>query len=552
MAVEKTEKAFDVQEMINELVDNGQQALHEYMELNQEQTDEIVKAMALAGQSAHMLLAKMAVEETGRGIYEDKMTKNIFATEYIYHSIKNEKTVGVISENDYEGYEMIAEPVGVICGVTPVTNPTSTVMFKSIIALKARNPIIFGFHPNGQKCCEAAATIIRDAAIKAGAPKNCIQWISHPSIEATSALMNHKGIALILATGGPSMVKSAYSAGKPALGVGAGNVPCYINKNVNVKRAATDLMLSKSFDNGMICASEQAAIVDKEIAKEFEDFTKANGCYYVNEAETKKLEAVMYDAEKIMIKPNIVGQSAVKIAELAGIKVPADTRILMVPLKGVGLDYPLSHEKLSPVLAYYVVKDSEEGIQRSEEIIEFGGLGHSAAIHCDDDEIVQMFAKRLKAGRLLVNSPSTHGAIGDIYNSNMPSLTLGCGSYGNNSTTSNVSTANLFNVKRVAKRRVNMQWFKIPERIYIEAESTQYLSKMPNIKKAFIVTDPSMVKLGYVDKVLYYLRKREDYVHCEIFSDVEPDPSLATIMRGKAAMDAFQPDVIIALGGGSA
>ncbi|MEG2583434.1 MAG: bifunctional acetaldehyde-CoA/alcohol dehydrogenase, partial [Oscillospiraceae bacterium] len=411
---------------------------------------------------------------------------------------------------------------------------------------------IFGFHPNGQKCCEAAATIIRDAAIKAGAPKNCIQWISHPSIEATSALMNHKGIALILATGGPSMVKSAYSAGKPALGVGAGNVPCYINKNVNVKRAATDLMLSKSFDNGMICASEQAAIVDKEIAKEFEDFTKANGCYYVNEAETKKLEAVMYDAEKIMIKPNIVGQSAVKIAELAGIKVPADTRILMVPLKGVGLDYPLSHEKLSPVLAYYVVKDSEEGIQRSEEIIEFGGLGHSAAIHCDDDEIVQMFAKRLKAGRLLVNSPSTHGAIGDIYNSNMPSLTLGCGSYGNNSTTSNVSTANLFNVKRVAKRRVNMQWFKIPERIYIEAESTQYLSKMPNIKKAFIVTDPSMVKLGYVDKVLYYLRKREDYVHCEIFSDVEPDPSLATIMRGKAAMDAFQPDVIIALGGGSA
>lgn len=546
------EKKIDVQAMVNELVANAQKALAAYMTMNQEQIDEIVKAMALAGQADHMRLAKLAVEETGRGIYEDKMTKNIFATEYIYHSIKNEKTVGVISENDYEGYEMVAEPIGVVCGVTPVTNPTSTTMFKSIICTKARNPIIFGFHPNAQKCSVEAAKVVRDAAIKAGAPEHCIQWIEFPSIEATNALMNHPGVATILATGGPGMVKAAYSAGKPALGVGAGNVPCYIEKTANVKRAATDLMLSKSFDNGMICASEQAAIVDKEIAKEFEEFTKANGCYYVNEKETKKLEEAMYDPEKVAIKPAIVGQSAVKIAELAGIKVPADTRILMVPLKGVGLDYPLSHEKLSPVLAYYVVNSVDEGIERAEQMLEFGGLGHSAVVHTNDDEVVKKFESQMKASRILVNSPSSHGAIGDIYNTNMPSLTLGCGSYGNNSTTQNVSTSNLINVKRVAKRRVNMQWFKIPEKIYFEADSTQYLEKMPGIHKAFIVTDPSMVKLGYVNKILYYLRKREEYVHCEIFSEVEPDPSLNTIMKGKAAMDAFQPDVIIALGGGSA
>ena len=546
------EKKIDVQAMVNELVANAQKALAAYMTMNQEQIDEIVKAMALAGQADHMRLAKLAVEETGRGIYEDKMTKNIFATEYIYHSIKNEKTVGVISENDYEGYEMVAEPIGVVCGVTPVTNPTSTTMFKSIICTKARNPIIFGFHPNAQKCSVEAAKGVRDAAIRAGAPEHCIQWIEFPSIEATNALMNHPGVATILATGGPGMVKAAYSAGKPALGVGAGNVPCYIEKTANVKRAATDLMLSKSFDNGMICASEQAAIVDKEIAKEFEEFTKANGCYYVNEKETKKLEEAMYDPEKAAIKPAIVGQSAVKIAELAGIKVPADTRILMVPLKGVGLDYPLSHEKLSPVLAYYVVNSVDEGIERAEQMLEFGGLGHSAVVHTNDDEVVKKFESQMKASRILVNSPSSHGAIGDIYNTNMPSLTLGCGSYGNNSTTQNVSTSNLINVKRVAKRRVNMQWFKIPEKIYFEADSTQYLEKMPGIHKAFIVTDPSMVKLGYVNKILYYLRKREEYVHCEIFSEVEPDPSLNTIMRGKEAMDAFQPDVIIALGGGSA
>lgn len=552
MATKKTEQTVDVQKMIDGLVENAQQALAAFMDYDQAQIDSIVKAMALAGQDQHMRLAKMAVEETGRGIYEDKMTKNIFATEYVYHSIKNEKTVGVISDNEYEDYEMVAEPVGVVCGVTPVTNPTSTAMFKSLIAIKARNPIIFGFHPNAQKCSVEAAKVVYEAALKAGAPKNCIQWIEYPSVEATNALMNHPGVALILATGGPGMVKAAYSAGKPALGVGAGNVPCYIEKSANVKRAATDLMLSKSFDNGMICASEQAAIVDKEIAKEFEEFTKANGCYYVNAEESKKLEEIMYDPEKVAIRPNIVGQSAVKIAELAGIKVPADTRILMVPLKGVGLKYPLSHEKLSPVLAYYVVNSTDEGIKRAEEMVEFGGLGHSAAIHSENPEIIDRFASTLKAGRVIVNSPSTHGAIGDIYNTNMPSLTLGCGSYGSNSTTQNVSTVNLVNIKRVAKRRVNMQWFKIPEKIYFEPDATQYLEKMPDISRAFIVTDPSMVKLGYVDKILYYLRKREQYVHCEIFSEVEPDPSLDTIMRGKEAMDAFQPDVIIALGGGSA
>ena len=542
----------NVNEMIDGYVAKAQKALDEFMALNQEQIDTIVKAMTLAGLDKHMELAKMAVEETGRGVYEDKITKNMFATEYVYHSIKNEKTVGVIAENDLEDYEIIAEPVGVVCGVIPVTNPTSTTMFKALISVKSRNPIIFGFHPGAQKCSAAAAKIVLDAAVAAGAPENCIQWIEYPSIEATNALMNHPGVATVLATGGSGMVKAAYSTGKPALGVGPGNVPCYIHKSADLEQAVNDLILSKTFDNGMICASEQAAIVDKAIAPKFEKLMKKYGCYFAKPDEIKKLSDYCIDSEKGAVNPVIVGKPATWIAEQAGVKVPEGTKILLAKLDGVGPEYPLSREKLSPVLAYFIVDSTEEGIDRAEEMVMFHGMGHSAVIHANDEDVIQKYAATMKASRLIVNSPSSHGAIGDIYNTNMPSLTLGCGSYGGNSVSGNVTTVNLINQKRVAKRRVNMQWFKVPDKIYFEHNSIQYLEKMPNITRAFIVTDPGMVSLGYVDKILYYLRKRTEHVHCEIFSDVEPDPSIETVKRGAQMMDEFKPDVIIALGGGSA
>lgn len=552
--VTKTEQKKEVlvAESINTLVANGQRALAEMKLLNQEQINKIVKAMALAGLDQHMYLAKLAVEETGRGVYEDKIIKNIFATEYVYHNVKYDKTIGVISENNHEGMIEIAEPIGVIAGVTPVTNPTSTAMFKSIISIKTGNPIIFAFHPSAQKCSSEAARILYEAAVKAGAPENCIQWVEKPSIEATQTLMKHDGIATILATGGPGMVKSAYSSGKPALGVGAGNVPCYIEKTVNVKRAVNDLILSKTFDNGMICASEQAMIVDKEIYDEVKNEMIYNSCHFLTPAEKAKVEKLVINEDTCAVNPKIVGMKPVKIAEMAGVKVPENTKILVAELTGVGPEYPLSREKLSPVLAAYKVNNSDEGLQRAEEMVEFGGLGHSAVIHSNNQDIIDAFGARMKAGRIIVNAPSSQGAIGDIYNAYMPSLTLGCGSYGGNSVSTNVGAVHLINVKKMARRNNNMQWFKVPPKIFFEKNSVQYLAKMPKISKAFIVTDPMMVELGYVDKILYHLRKRADYVHCEIFSDVESDPSKETVMRGAKAMDAFKPDVIIALGGGSA
>ena len=542
----------DAYAMVDKLVVNAQKALEEYMKLDQEQVDKIVHAMALAGLDQHMELAHMAVEETGRGVYEDKVIKNIFATEYIWHSIKYEKTCGIMDENDLEGYVEVAEPVGVVAGVTPVTNPTSTTMFKSLITQKTRNPIIFGFHPSAQKCSAAAAKVVYDAAIKAGAPKYCIQWIEEPSLEATTALMNHPGVATILATGGAGMVKSAYSAGKPALGVGPGNVPCYIEKSANLERACTDLILSKTFDNGMICASEQAVIVDEVISKQFEAYMKKYDCYFLNKEETEKVTNYVINTEKMAVNPAVVGQSAYKIAKGAGVDVPEKTKILIAKLPEPSRKYPLSLEKLSPVLAYFTSKDANQGFEYAETMLELGGLGHSAVIHSGDEELCKAYGEAMKVGRVIANSPSSQGAIGDIYNTNTPSLTLGCGSFGRNSTTQNVSSVNLINKKRIAKRRTNMQWFKVPPKIFFEPDSVQYLEKMPDITKAFIVTDPMMVKLGYVDKILYYLRKRQQYCHAEIYSDVEPDPSVETIMRGVKAMNSFQPDVIIALGGGSA
>ena len=546
------EEKLKIKKMIDDLVEKAKIASQEYMKLDQDQVNKIIKAMAMAGLEHHMELAKMAVEETKRGIYEDKITKNMFATEYIYHSIKYAKTVGVIEDNNEEGYVNIAEPIGIIAGVTPVTNPTATAMFKSMIAAKTRNVIIFGFHPSAQKCSVAAAKIVRDAAIAAGAPENCILWIEEPSITATNMLMNHPDVNLILATGGTGMVKAAYSCGKPALGVGPGNVPCLIDKTAKLKTSVNDLVLSKSFDNGMICASEQSVIIEKDIKDEFEKLMKEAGCYFASDSEIKKLRKVMFPEEKGgALNSAIVGQSPYDIAKLAGFEVPADTKVLVSKESGVGEKYPFSKEKLSPVLAYYVVDNVDEGIKLAEELIEFGGLGHSAVIHSEDKETILKFSETVKVGRIIVNSPSTHGAIGDIYNTNMPSLTLGCGTFGGNSTTSNVSSVNLINVKKVAKRRVNMQWFKVPEKIYFEAGSIQYLEKMPDITRAFIVTDSSMVKLGFVDKILYHLRNRNEYVHSAIFSEVEPDPSFDTINKGVEMMKEFKPDVIIALGGGS-
>ncbi|MFX3646320.1 MAG: bifunctional acetaldehyde-CoA/alcohol dehydrogenase [Paenibacillus sp.] len=536
---------------IQTLIDKANKAHAAFMKMDQKQIDRIVQAMALAGLDKHMMLAKMAVEETGRGVYEDKITKNIFATEYVYHSIKYDKTVGVIEDNEYESFQKIAEPVGIIMGITPVTNPTSTTMFKALISIKTRNPIIFGFHPSAQNCSREAAKILRDAAVKHGAPADCIQWIDDPSMDRTNELMNHNDVALILATGGSGMVRAAYSCGKPALGVGPGNVPCFIEKSADINQAVTDLILSKSFDNGMICASEQAVIIEEPIFDQVKKKMIANGCYFVNKDEAAKLTAGAINAEKCAVNPAIVGQSAVSIAKLCGIEVPAGTKILVAEIEGVGTKFPLSAEKLSPVLACYKVKTAAEGIERAAEVVAFGGMGHSSVIHSTNEEVIGKFADRLQTGRIIVNSPSTHGAIGDIYNTNMPSLTLGCGSYGRNSTSSNVTAVNLINVKRVARRTVNMQWFKVPNKVYFEKGATQYLAKMPDITRVAIITDAMMVKLGYVEKVEHYLRQRQMPVAIEVFSDVEPDPSTTTVDRGTEMMRRFQPDCIIALGGGS-
>ncbi|MBZ3766063.1 bifunctional acetaldehyde-CoA/alcohol dehydrogenase [Bacillus sp. 22475] len=542
----------DVQEVVNTLVENGKEALKALESYTQEQVDHIVHEMALSGLDQHMPLAKMAVEETGRGVYEDKCTKNIFATEYIWHSIKKDKTVGIIHEDPHEEVIEIAEPVGVVAGVTPVTNPTSTTMFKAIIAMKTRNPIIFAFHPSAQQCSVAAAKILRDAAIKAGAPENCIQWIEKPSVEATKRLMNHEGVALVLATGGAGMVKSAYSTGKPALGVGPGNVPCYLEKSAHVKRAVNDLILSKTFDNGMICASEQAIIVDKEIYNSVKKEMQDNNCYFVTEEERIKLEKLVINENTCAVNSDIVGKSAHYIASLVGIKVPEDTKILVAEIKGVGAEYPLSREKLSPVLACIKANSQEEGFKYCEEMLNLGGLGHSAVIHSTNKEVQKQFGLRMKACRLIVNSPSAQGGIGDIYNAFIPSLTLGCGSYGKNSVSQNVTATHLINVKRLANRKNNMQWFKLPPKVFFEKHATQYLAKMPNISRAFIVTDPGMVELGYVDTVTHYLQQHLNDVKVGVFSEVEPDPSDETVFKGAEMMRSFKPDVIIALGGGSA
>ena len=548
---EKTETV-DVSSMIDELATKANVALKAMEDFTQEQVDHIVHQMAMAALDQHMPLAKMAVEETGRGIYEDKAIKNMYASEYIWNNIKHDKTVGVINKDEQTGLMEIADPVGVVCGVTPTTNPTSTTIFKSLIALKTRNPIVFAFHPSAQKCSAEAARIVRDAAIAAGAPENCIQWIEQPSIDATSALMNHPGIAIVLATGGAGMVKSAYSTGKPALGVGPGNVPAYIEKTAKVKRAVNDLIVSKSFDNGMICASEQAVIVDKEIYASVKAEFEAHNVYFVKPNELQKLEDAVMNEGKYAVNPAIVGNSAEKIAELAGISVPKGTKILVAELEGAGPEYPLSREKLSPVLAMMKSNNAEHAFELCEAMLNLGGLGHTAVIHTEDEELQVAFGLRMKACRILVNTPSAEGGIGNIYNEMIPSLTLGCGSYGKNSVSKNVSAINLINIKTVAKRRNNMQWFKLPPKIFFEKNSLQYLQKMENVERVMLVCDPGMVQFGYADIVRKELQKRKNDVKIEVFSDVEPNPSTNTVYAGTKMMVDFQPDTVIALGGGSA
>lgn len=541
-----------IQTQIDEMICKGKTALTALETFDQEKIDHIVHQMALAGLNEHMSLAKMAVEETGRGIYEDKCIKNMFSTESIWNSIKDNKTAGVISDDDQSQLIEIATPVGIVCGVTPVTNPTSTTLFKALISIKTRNPIVFAFHPSAQDCSAAAAQAVLTAAVEAGAPEDCIQWIKQPSLDATNALMNHPDVAIVLATGGSGMVKAAYSTGKPALGVGPGNVPSYIEKSAKIKRAVNDIIASKSFDNGMICASEQAVIVDQEIYGTVKSEFEKHQVYFVKANELEKLENAVMNQDKTAVNPAIVGQSAWKIADLAGIHIPKETKIIVAELAGVGEEYPLSREKLSPVLAMLKAESTEHGFALAQKMLELGGLGHSAAIHTLNDKLAREYGEQMKACRILVNSPTAQGGIGDLYNNMIPSLTLGCGSYGKNSVSKNVSTIDLLNIKTIAKRRNNMQWFKLPSKIYFEKNSIHYLQEMENVERVFLVCDPGMVEFGYADKIINELYKRKNRVQIEVFSAVEANPSTNTVMAGTEAMIQFQPDTIIAIGGGSA
>lgn len=555
----QTAQPYDAQVEVNNLVEKGLKALDEFRHLNQEQVDYIVAKASVAALDKHGILAMHAYEETGRGVFEDKATKNLFACEYVVNNMRHLKTAGVISEDDVTGITEIADPVGVVCGITPTTNPTSTTIFKALIALKTRNPIVFAFHPSAQQSSAHAAQVVYDAAVAAGAPENCIQWIKTPSMEGTSLLMKHPGIATILATGGNAMVEAAYSCGKPALGVGAGNVPAYVEKTAKLKQAVYDIVMSKSFDNGMICASEQAAIVDKEIYADFIKEMQSYGVYLVNKKEKALLEKFIFGVDKAndqncsgaKLNAAVVGKPAAWIAEQAGFSVPAKTNILLAECAFVGEGEPLTREKLSPVLALLKSNSTEHGLELSEAMVNFHGLGHSAAIHTQNAELAKTFGERVKAIRVIWNSPSTFGGIGDVYNSFLPSLTLGCGSYGKNSVSNNVSAFNLLNIKRVGRRRNNMQWFKVPSKIYFERDSIQYLKSMKNAEKVMIVTDRSMVDLGFVDRITEQLRQRRNKVMIQLFTDVEPNPSLDTVKRGTELMRSFQPDTIIALGGGS-
>ena len=554
---ESAEKTYEVVDSVNALeakLAELRRAQREFATFSQEKVDEIFKAAAIAANKQRIPLAKQAVEETGMGVVEDKVIKNNYAAEHIYNAFKNTKTCGIIERDEEFGTIKIAEPIGVIAAVIPTTNPTSTAIFKTLIALKTRNAIIISPHPRAKQCTIAAAKVVLDAAVKAGAPEGIIAWIDVPSLELTNTVMKEADI--ILATGGPGMVKAAYSSGKPALGVGAGNTPAVIDDSADIKLAVNSIIHSKTFDNGMICASEQSVIVLKDIYSAVKAEFKARGCYFLTKAETDKVRKTMIINGSLNAK--IVGQSAAKIAELSGVAVAPDTKILIGEVTSVDISEEFAHEKLSPVLAMYKAKDFEDAMQKADRLVQDGGFGHTSSLYCNavtQKEKIDRFALKMKTCRILVNTPSSHGGIGDLYNFNLaPSLTLGCGSWGGNSVSENVGVKHLLNTKIVAERRENMLWFRTPEKVYFKKGCMPVaLDEIKNVlgkKRVFIVTDSFLYKNGYTKPVEDKLNLM-GIVHTT-FSNVQPDPTLANATEGAKAMAAFEPDCIIAMGGGSA
>jgi acetaldehyde dehydrogenase/alcohol dehydrogenase len=544
-------KVTNVEELMLRLA-QVKEAQKQYATFSQAQVDEIFRQAAMAANNARITLAKMAVEETGMGIVEDKVIKNHFAAEYIYNKYKDDKTCGIIEEDKSFGITKIAEPIGVVAAVVPTTNPTSTAIFKALISLKTRNGIFFSPHPRAKKSTIAAAKIVLDAAIAAGAPEAIIGWIDEPSVEMSQILMREADITL--ATGGPGMVKAAYSSGKPAIGVGAGNTPAIIDETAHIKMAVNSILLSKTFDNGVICASEQSILVMDKVYNEVRKELADRGAYILKKDEVEKVRNVIL--VNGALNANIVGQSAVKIAKLAGIEVDEATKVLVGEVESVEHEEAFSHEKLSPVLAMYKVKTFEEALTKAARLVELGGFGHTSVLYTDqtkNKDRIAAFGAKMKTGRTIINMPAAHGAIGDLFNFKLaPSLTLGCGSWGGNSVSENVGPKHLLNIKSVAERRENMLWFRVPEKVYFKYGSLGVaLKELKDLgkKKAYIVTDKVLYNLGYVDPVIKLLE--EMGIDIKIFSDVEPDPTLAVARKGAAEMASFQPDTIIALGGGS-
>lgn len=548
-------KEEDARAYTDGLVEKALKAEQEYSTFSQEQVDKIVAAAALAGSEAALILAHEAVDETGRGVVEDKDTKNRFATENVYNAIKNDKTVGVIEEDKIKGEVKIAAPLGVLAGIVPTTNPTSTAMFKSLLALKTRNAIVFAFHPQAQKCSVHAAKIVYDAAVKAGAPKNIIQWIEEPSLEKTTALIQNPKIASILATGGPGMVNAALKSGNPSMGVGAGNGAIYVDHTAHLDRAVEDLLLSKRFDNGMICATENSAVVEAPIYDEWLKKMEEKGAYVVPKKDYKKIEDFVFN-DRHGVNGPVAGKPARWIAEQAGVELPEGKDVMLFELSAKNIGEKLSSEKLSPLLSVYKAKDREDGIKTVAALLDYQGAGHNAAIQIgsQSDPFVKEFGDRTKAARILVNQPDSIGGIGDIYTDGLrASLTLGTGSWGKNSLSHNLSTSDLLNVKTVAKRRNRPQWVRLPEKIYYEKNAISYLQdETEDINRAFIVADPGMVKFGFVDKVYDQLAARENEVKTALYGTVRPDPMLGQTIEIAQQMAQFEPDTVIAIGGGSA
>ena len=545
------EKKKQIYDMVDNLVKRSHVALDQMANFTQEQVDKICEAVATAGEQNAYPLAKMAVEETKRGVVEDKTTKNMYASENIWNSLRHEKTVGVIEEDKELGLTKIAEPKGVIAGVTPVTNPTSTVIFKAMLALKTRNTIIFGFHPQAQKCCVETGKIIRAAAVAAGAPADAVQWIEEPSLDATTDLMTNPGVQTILATGGPGMVKAAYSSGKPAIGVGPGNGPSYIEKTANIDRAVYDIVLSKNFDNGMVCASENSVVVDTEIYDKVKEEFKKWNCYFLNKGGIKKFEEHFIDPRRGTVAGPVAGKSAYEIAKLCGVDVPKTTKVIIAEYKGVGRNFPLSAEKLSPVFTLYRAKNHDDAFKICTDLLNYGGRGHTAGLHSNDKKIIDEFAMKMDACRILVNSPAALGGIGDLYNNMLPSLTLGTGSYGANTFSHNIGAKDLLNIKTVARRRDNMQWVKVPSKTYFEHNAANYLRHMPNVNRFFVVTDEGVADQGFADEITDIISKRLGQKEYEVFKAVTLDPNTDVIKDGVHRMNIFKPDVVIAIGGGS-